>query len=63
MALLTHSEFTKMERLLAGLLIDATSPEEEQILHLHARLKSIFEAQRGLTDTKAHLLSLTKQNP
>lgn len=63
MPLLTSSEFIHMERLLAGLLAEADPHEEEKILHLHARLKSIFEAQRGLADTKVHLLNLTKQNP
>ena len=63
MPLLTNTEFTLMEHLLAGLLTEAEPREEEQILHLHARLKSIFEVQRGLNNTKAHLLNLTKQIP
>lgn len=63
MMMLTASEFDHMERLLADLLIEASPTEENQILQLHIRLKAIFEAQRGLQDTKSHLLGLTGQNP
>jgi hypothetical protein len=60
---ISSAEFDQMERLLADLLVEASPAEESQILQVHMRLKAIFEAQRGLQDTKSHLLSLTGQNP
>lgn len=61
MLLLTNSEFTQMERLLAGLLTEADTHEEEQILRLHARLQSIYEAQSGLYASRDRLMALRSQ--
>ena len=61
MALLTQSEFVKMEHLLAGLLVDATLREEEEILLLHARLQVIYKAQSELHASRARLTALRLQ--
>ncbi|MBV1864926.1 MAG: hypothetical protein KUG74_10875 [Rhodobacteraceae bacterium] len=61
MALLTQSEFTQMERLLAGLMVDATMQEEEMILHLHTRLQAICNAQSELYTSRDRLTALRLQ--
>ncbi len=50
-----------MERLIAGLLADATQQEEVEILNLHQRLKAIYESQSCLRDAREYLLRLTEQ--
>lgn len=61
MTLITDDEFAAMERLLAGLLADATSAEEAGILTLHDRLQRIHAAQEGLRASRDRLTALTKQ--
>ena len=61
MALITDEEFAAMERLLAGLLADATPAEETAILTLHDRLQRIHAAQDGLRASRDRLTTLTRQ--
>ena len=61
MVLLSQSEFTQMEHLLAGLLADVTIQEEEKILLLHARLQAIYAAQFKMHTSRDRLRSLRLQ--
>lgn len=63
MTLLTDDEFQHMERLLAGLLADATPKEETAILTLHDRLQRIHASQDGLRASRDRLTALTKTSP
>jgi len=61
MTLLTDDEFAQMERLLAGLMADATPAEETAILTLHDRLQRIHASQDGLRASRDRLKGLTAQ--
>jgi len=52
------AELDQMERLLADLLPETTSQEEAQILQLHARLQTIYEAQSELHASRDRLMAL-----
>jgi len=62
MTLLTNQEFAQMERLLADLLPHTRPDEEAALLHLHARLQLIYEAQSGLNASRDRLMALGSQN-
>jgi len=61
MTLLTPDEFARMESLLAELLPSCDPQEEVALLQLHARLKTIFEAQSGLNASRDRLRALQSQ--
>ncbi len=61
MMLICDDEFEAMERLLAGLLKDASPAEESAILTLHDRLQRIHAAQDGLRASRDRLQRLTRQ--
>lgn len=61
MILLTSEEFLLMERLLADLLPVADAKEEAALLNLHARLRTIFNAQSNLHASRDRLKVLQSQ--
>lgn len=50
---LTEEEFKAAERMLAGLLADATTEEAAMILTLHARIERLFE--QGAEERRSRL--------
>ncbi len=63
MSILTPQEFAQMEQLLANLLPHMRPDEEATLLHLHARLQMIYEAQSGLNASRNRLMALGSKTP
>ena len=61
MQILDTQEFGEMEQLLAGLLDGADPEEEAKVLTIHQRLRSIYEQQSLLRNSKARLQALRSQ--
>ena len=55
---LTQEEFDQAERILAGLLTDASAKEEAAIYILHARFKQIFEQGSAYRSSQDRLWAL-----
>ena len=61
MNLIASDEFARMEQLLAELLLEAEWQEEASLLHLHARLQALYQAQSRLKASRDRLMALQSQ--